>query len=314
MRSDPSDLSQFPDAINVSVQHLPSSLHFPTCSVEVPPQDFGEIPTAWEEYASQQLPSSSDLESSYNALLAHLDFTASFPPLLHTEPPSLTLDQPIPSSVNVSLGQMPSFTQSNPNPMFDLSQFLDTLPAAPLAQQHPHSASASQPFFSSQAQSSSHSDDHQSPSSTPNQDIPSAMGSVGSDGDCAMDCDDDTILKSDGPGGDIVIDIDDQGPPYEHLFYHPSEVRVPSYPTPTTSIETPAQIYDSPPAQLPSFIPASYQPPTQPLRQTPTFLQDPPYNRSTFGRDAPHCEPTFMQETPLCRTVSDLLGAPQNCS
>ncbi|KIJ96156.1 hypothetical protein K443DRAFT_107677 [Laccaria amethystina LaAM-08-1] len=305
MRSDPSNLSQFPDAVNISVQHLPSSLHFPTCSVEVPPQDFGEIPTSWEEYASRQPHSSSDLESSHNALLAHLEFPASFPPLLDTEPPSLTLDQTIPSSVNVSLGQMPSFTQSNPNPMFDLSQFLDTLPAAPLAQQHPHSTSASKPPFSSQAKSSSRSDDLQSLSSTPNQDVPSAMW-VGSDGHCAMDCDDDIILKSNGSGGDTVMDIDDQGPLYEPIFHHPSEVREPSYTTPTTSIETPAQTYDSPPAQLPNFIPASYQPPTQPLPQTPTFVQDPPYNRSTFWRDAPRCEPTFMQETPLCRTVPEL--------
>jgi len=311
MHSDPSDLFQFPDAINISVQHLPSSLHFPTCSLEVPPQDFGEIPTSWEEYASQQPHLSSDLESLHNALLAHLESPASFPPLLDSEPPSLTLDQPIPSSVNVSLGQMPSCAQSNPNPTLDLSKFLDALPAAPLAQQHPHSSSASQLPFSSQAQSLSHSDDHQPSSSTPNQDIPSAIGGVGSDGDYVMDCDDDIILKNDSPGGDAVMDIDDQGP-YEPLSHHPSEVKVPSYTTPTTSIETLAQIYDSPPAQPSSFI-ASYQPPTQPLRQPPTFVQDPLYNRSTFERDALHCEPTFMQETPLCRTVSDLPGTPQNC-
>jgi len=310
MHSDPSDLFQFPDAINISVQHLPSSLHFPTCSLEVPPQDFGEIPTSWEEYASQQPHLSSDLESLHNALLTHLESPASFPPLLDTEPPSLTLDQPIPSSMTVSVGQMPSFTQSNP----DLSQFLDALPAAPLAQQHPHSSSASPPPFSSQAQSSSHSGDHRSSSSTPNQDIPSAIGSVGSDGDCAMDCDDDIILKSDGPGGDIFMDIDGQCPPYEPLFYHPSEVRVPSHTTPTTSMETPAQTYDSPQAQPTSFTPTSYPPPTQPLGQPPTFVQDPPYNRSTYGRDVLHCEPTLMQEKPLCRTVSDLLGTPQNCS
>ena len=287
MHSDPSDLSQF-----------------------LPPQDFGEISKSWEEYASQQQ-LSSDLESSNNALLAHFESLASFPPLLDTEPPSLTLDQPIPSSVNVSLGQMPSFTQSNPNPMLDLSQFLDALPGSPLAQQHSRSSSASQPPFSSQAQSLFHSDDHQSSFLTPNQDISSAMGSVGLDGHCAMDCNDDIILKSDGPSGDIFMDVDDQGPPYEPLLQHPSEVREPSY---TASIETPAQIYDSPLAQSPSFIPASYHPPTQPLRQTPTFVQDPPYNTSTFGRDAPHCELTFMQETPLYKTVSDLLGTPQSCS
>ena len=310
MHSHPSDLSQFPDGINISVQHLPSSLHFPTCSVEVPPQDFGEISTSWEEYASQQH-SSSDLESSHNALLAHFESLASFPPLLDTEPPSLTLDQPIPSSVNVSLGQMLSFTQSNLNPTFDLFQFLDALPGAPMEQQHFRSSGASQPPFSSQAQSLFHSDDHQSSFSTPNQDIPSAMASVGLDGHFAMDCDDDIILKTDGSGRDIVMDIDDQGPPYEPLLQHPSDVRVPSY---TASIETPAQIYDSPLAQPPNFVPASYQPPTQPLRQTPTFVQDPPYNRSTCGRDAPHCELTFMQETPLYRAVSDLLGTPQSCS
>ena len=310
MHSDPSDLSQFPDGINISVQHPPSSLHFPTCSVEVSPQDFGEISTSWEEYASQQPHLSSDLESSYNALLAQLESPASFPPFLDIEPPSLTLDQPIPSAVSVSLGQMPSFTQSNPNPIIDLSQFLDALPGAPLAQQHPHSSSASQLPFSSQAQSS-YADDHQSSFLTPSQDISSAMESVGLDGHCAMDCNDDIILKSDGPSGDIFMEVDDQGPPYEPLLQHPSEVRGPSY---TASIETSAQIYDSPLAQPPSFIPASYQPPTQPLRQTSTFVQDQPYNRSTCGRDAPHHELTFMQETPLYRTVSDLLGTPQNCS
>ena len=302
MHSDPSDLSQFPDGINISVQHPPSSLHFPTCLVEMAPQDFGEITTSWEEYASQQH-SSSDLESSHNALLAHFESLASFPPLLDTEPPSLTLDQPIPSAVNVSLGQMPSFTQSNPNPMPDLSQFLDALSGAPMEQQYSRSSSASQLPFSSQAQPLFHSDDHQSPFLTPNQDISSAMGSVGLDGHCAMDCNDDIILKSDGPSGDIFMDVDDQGPPYEPLLQHPSEVRVPSYATPTTSIGAPAQIYDSPLAQLPSFLPASYQPPTQPLCQTPIFRQD-----------APHSELTFMQETHLCRTVGDLCGTHQNCS
>ena len=313
MHSDPSDLSQFADAINIPVQHLPSSLHFPSCSVEVPPQDFGQIPTFWEEYASQQPHSSSDLESSYNALLAQLESPASFPPFLDTEPPSLTLDQPIPSSVNVSLGQMPSLTQSNPNPILDLSQFLDALPGSPLAQQHSRSSSASHPPLSSQAQSLFHTDDHQSSFLTPNQDISSAMGSVGLHGHCAMDCDNDIILKSDSSDRDIVMDIDDQGPPHEPLFHHPSEVRVSSYTTPT-SIESPAQIYDSPLAKLPSFLPASYHPPTQPLRQTHTFVQDPPYNTSIFGRDAPHCEPTLIQETPLYRTVSDFLGTPQSCS
>lgn len=302
MHSDSSGLSQFLDAINIQVQHPPSSSHFPTCSAEVPPQDFGELPDSWEEYVSQPY-SSSELDAYYNELLAQLqsESPASFPP---TEPPSLTQGLPIPSSVNVSLGQMPSFTQSNPNPMLDLSQFLEALPGAPLAQQHPHPSSASQPPFSSQAQFSSHSDYHQSSFSTPSQYTPSATGNVGLDGHCAMDCDDDIFLESDGLGGDIAMDTDDQGPPHEPPFHHPSEVRVPSYTTPTAPIETPA--HNSQLAQLPSFIPASYQSPTQPLRQTPTFVQDPPYNGSTFERVASHYEPTFMQETPLYRTVPEL--------